>query len=158
MRRHLINHIILIVLLISFPYHLLLSLIPPSYFFVTSPKKRIYFICIWVVFKVLQWRWTLISQTVPLKKKFSKDSQEECVPKNQNQLASLPHFQLPLIQTWICQSDFLSWGRLWTIALFFQSPPNPRFFPYFSLPLHYFIPSSPSKQQQQQQQDILLSS
>ena len=40
-------------------------------------------------------------KTVPLKKKFSKDSQGECVPKNQNQLAPLPHFQLPLIQTWI---------------------------------------------------------
>lgn len=36
----------------------------------------------------------------------------------------------------------LSWGRLWTITLFFQFPP-PLFISYFSLPLHYFIPSSP---------------
>ena len=49
-----------------------------------------------------------MSQTVPLKEKFSKDSQEECVPKNQNQLAPLP---FPVaFDTWIllCQSDFLS--------------------------------------------------
>ena len=49
-----------------------------------------------------------MSQTVPLKEKFSKDSQEECVPKNQNQLAPLPHFQLLLIHGYYYASQTFS--------------------------------------------------
>ena len=96
------------------------------------------------MFKVLQWRWTLMSQTVPLKEKFSKDSQEECVPKNQNQLAPLPHFQLPLIQTWIyyaSQTFSVEVGCEPSLCSF--NPPPPPFFPllFSSSSLFYtFLP------------------
>lgn len=68
-----------------------------------------------------------MSQTVPLKEKFWRTVRRNVYLRIR--ISSPPPFPVAFDSDMdiLCQSDFLSWGRLWTIALFFQSP-HPRFF------------------------------